>query len=97
MANQEQIDALLQRMRGMSAADISVLDAGVRTVDSNMATAPGSANEALWSQMVELGWMSTKQDVLELGGGARYVMNIYSIRPEGIEPILSLLAALAKG
>ena len=41
MATQEQMEALLVRMRGMSAADLSVLDASAHTPDSNMTTSPG--------------------------------------------------------
>ncbi len=91
------MDALLERMRGMSAADLSVLDAAAHTPDSNMTTSPGSPNEVLWSAMVELGWMNKKEDGLDLPGGARFTMNLYSIRPEGLQPILSLLSAVLKG
>jgi hypothetical protein len=57
MATEAQIEALLQRMREMSAADISVLEASTKTPGSSMTTAPGSHNEVLWSEMVGLGWM----------------------------------------
>ena len=97
MATQEQMDARPERMRGISAADLSVLDASAHTPDSNMTTSPGSANSVLWSEMAELGWMNKKEDSLDLPGRAPFVMTIYSIRPEGTEPILSLLAALLKG
>ena len=60
MAPQAQIEALLKRMRGMSAADLSVLLASSKTPDSNMTTGPGSPNEILWSEMVELGWDEKK-------------------------------------
>jgi hypothetical protein len=81
----------------MSAADLSTLDASVRTPDSNMTTAPGSPNEALWSEMAELGWMNKKEDAIDLPGGKRFSMTVYSIRPEGLQPILSLLSTLSKG
>jgi hypothetical protein len=84
-------------MQTMSAADLSVLDASAHTRDSNMTTAPGSPNELLWTRMLELGWTSKRQEALDLPGRAPLVMNIYAIRPEGVEPILSLLAALGKG
>jgi|SRR5579862_8696715 len=96
MATEAQIEALLNRMRTMSAADISVLHASAHTPDSNMTTAPGSANEALWSEMVNMGLMSVKEDALDLPGGKRFVMRIYSISPEGLEPILDLLSALSR-
>jgi hypothetical protein len=96
MATQEQMDALLARMRGMSAADLSVLDASAHTPDSNMTTSPGSPNQALWSEMVKIGWMNEKEDAIGLPGGTRFTMTVYSIRPEGLEPILSLLSHLSK-
>jgi hypothetical protein len=94
MATQPQIEALLKRMREMSAADISVLEASTQTPESSMTTAPGSANEALWSEMVELGWMTTKDENLELAEGMHFPMTIYTISPEGLQPIMNLLAAL---
>lgn len=88
---------LLQRMQAMSAADISVLDASVKTPDSNMTTAPGSKNDLLWSGMEILGWMRTRNEELELPGGRRFAMKIYTITPDGVEPIANLLAALSQG
>jgi len=94
MAPQAQIQALLQRMREMSGADISVLEASAKTPGSSMTTAPGSRNEALWSEMVGLGWMNKREEVLDLPGGRRFEMKIYSISPEGLQPISELLSAL---
>jgi hypothetical protein len=83
-------------MRAMSAADISVLEASSKTPDSSMTTAPGSRNEALWSEFVKLGWMIKKEEALDLPGGKRFVMTIYSISSEGLHPILDLLLTLAE-
>ena len=83
-------------MRSMSAADISVLEASAHTPDSNMTTAPGSANEALWTAFAGFGWVAIKEDALDLPGGKKFVMKIYSITPEGLHPILNLLAAVAR-
>ncbi|MGA2260302.1 MAG: hypothetical protein ABSH28_02570 [Acidobacteriota bacterium] len=96
MVTQAQIEALLQRMREMSAADISVLEASSKTPGSNMTTAPGSRNEALWSEMAGLGWMIIKDEELELPEGRRYLMKIYTISPEGLQPILNLLSTLSQ-
>lgn len=96
MATLAQIAALLERMRQMSPADISVLDASTKTPESSMTTGPGSANEALWTEMVKLGWMTRRDEDLELPGGKRYSMKIYSISLEGLEPILDLLSRLSK-
>ena len=79
MATQAQIEALLQRLREMSAADISVLEASTKTPGSSMTTAPGSHNEVLWSEFVGLGWMMKRDEELELPGGARFPMRIYTI------------------
>lgn len=96
MATEAQIEALLQRMREMSAADLSVLEASSKTAGSSMTTAPGSRNEVLWSEMVGLGWMIGRDEELELPGGARFLMRIYTISPEGLQPILNLLSTLTK-
>ena len=96
MATQAQVEALLQRMRQMSDADLSVLAASAQTPGSSMTTGPGSANEALWSELVALGWMVMRAEALELTGGRRIEMTIYSISVEGLQPISELLAAVSK-
>jgi hypothetical protein len=96
MASDGQIKALLERMRAMSAADISVLEASANTADSNMTTAPGSANEALWSEFVKFDWMIKKEDAIDLPGGKRFLITIYSISPNGLQPIRELLSTLAQ-
>jgi hypothetical protein len=42
MATEAQIEVLLQRMREMSAADLSVLEASTKTPGGSMTTAPGA-------------------------------------------------------
>lgn len=96
MATQAQIEALLERMRQMSAADLSILQASAQTPGSSMTTAPGSANEALWSEMVGLGWMTSREENLDLPGGAHFPMRIYTISPAGLEPIRNLLVLIFK-
>jgi hypothetical protein len=95
MATPAQTEALLRRMRQMSAGDLSMLEAAVNTPDSNMATGPGSPNEALWSEMAALGWIVTRDEELDIPGGIRFPMRIYSITPEGRQPIAGLLSILA--
>ncbi len=95
MATQAEIAELLRRMREMSAADISVLEASLNTPESSMTTAPGSRNQALWSKMEKLGWMTRRDEELE-AGGRRLLMLIYSITSEGREPIARLLSALSQ-
>ena len=93
-ATEAQFAELLVRMRQMSAADVSLLDASLNTPDCNITTAPGSRNEALLSKMVTLGWMARREEALDLPGGKRFVMKIYSITPQGQDPIATLLSML---
>jgi hypothetical protein len=97
MATQTQIESLLQRMRGMSAADLSVLQASADTPDSQMTTAPGSPNEALWSEMEQLGWMTRAAEEISLPGGGKFAMHTYSMTPAGREGVLKLLSQLLPG
>jgi len=94
MATEAPMATLLQRMQQMSAADISVLQAAANTPGSSMTSAPGSANESLWTDMAALGWMRVKDDVLDLPGGTQFVVRMYSITAQGGEPIAKLLSAL---
>jgi hypothetical protein len=97
MATPAQIESLLQRMRGMSAADLSVLQASADTPDSQMTTAPSSPNEALWSEMEKLGWMIRASEDISLPGGGRFAMHTYSMTPAGREAVLKLLSLLLQG
>src|ERR1035437_2000113 len=96
MATEAQIEGLVQRMRKMSAADISVLEARSQTPDSSMTATPGSQNEALWSEMAELGWKVIREDEIDLTGGKRYVMKTYTISTEGLQPIVNSLSTLSR-
>jgi hypothetical protein len=51
---------LLQRMRTMSAGDLSVLHASLERPESVMITPVGSPNDILWSEMAAFGWMRKK-------------------------------------
>lgn len=87
-ANSEQ---LFQRLRRMSAGDISVLRASLETSNSEMTTMPGSANDSLWSEMVTLGWMSKRTDAV----GPIQIL-LFKVEPAGTEPIRALLQQLAR-
>jgi hypothetical protein len=52
-APDEQI--LLDLLRKLKPSDMSVLQASLQTPDSQIATVKGSANDALWSKLVEFG------------------------------------------
>jgi hypothetical protein len=94
MATQTQTESLLQRMRKMSAADLSVLQASADTPDSQMTTAPGSPNEVLWSEMEKLGWMIRAAEDISLPGGVKFAMHTYSMTPAGREAVSKLLSLL---
>ncbi len=59
---QQRDEALLERMRNMSAGDLSILEAALTDLDGGepvmMTTTPGSDNDLLWSQMVAHGWLT---------------------------------------
>jgi hypothetical protein len=96
MASQQEMEALLQHMRQMSAADLSVLHASVHTPGSFMTTSPGSPNQLFWSAMEKLGWMIRTEDDLGLAGGGRFSLQMFAATPEGCAAIGDLLAALAR-
>lgn len=62
--SEAQTEALLERMRSMSAADLSVLEAAIKQPSGEqpvlLTTIPGSANDQLWSEMTKLGWLSAE-------------------------------------
>jgi hypothetical protein len=55
----ERDEAFLERMRNMSAGDLSILEAALTELGGGepvmMTTTPGSQNDLLWSQMVTHG------------------------------------------
>lgn len=72
MTNEERISLLARRIRGLPPSDRSVLDAVLQAPEPevNLATTTGSANDQLWSQMAELGWMSLESPA-DLPAGSR--------------------------
>jgi hypothetical protein len=86
--------ALLQQMYSMSAGDLSTLEASLGDPGSKMVTSPGSPNDALWSRMVSLGWMSLEERTVGIPEGPSIVMKEYRIEPEGRQPVTQLMAAL---
>jgi hypothetical protein len=96
MASQHEVPALLQQMRQLSAADLSVLQASVSTPGSFMTTSPGSPNQLVWSAMEKLGWMVRSEDELGLAGGGRFALQMFAATPEGCEAIKELLSSLPR-
>jgi hypothetical protein len=97
MATPPQILLILQQMREMTEADLSVLQASVDTPDSSMTTAPGSPNEALWSAMEKLGWMVRTTDELDPPGVGRFLLQVYSLTPAGQVGVSHLLSIVREG
>jgi len=60
--NDQQREALRSIGRELSPADLSVLQAGLDSLNPDqptlLTTSPGSNNDKVWSQMVAAGWMS---------------------------------------
>lgn len=68
MATDQQIEFLLSLMGKSTPGELSVLKAALRKSPDDevaMGAFPGSGNDALWSAMVPLGWMSVKEDVIK--------------------------------
>ena len=86
-------DDLIRRMMAMSDGDISVLVAALKQPNSNsvMVTPEGSPNDALWSKLAALGWMSRNPD---LSLDETFSVKMFSITAAGIEPIRTLLATV---
>ena len=49
--------ALLPLLAALTAGDVSVTREAIKRPDSQVVTTPGSANDALWSELVRRGWM----------------------------------------
>lgn len=92
MATTDQIDRILGRMRTMSAADLSNLEAGLTHPDNTLTTQPGSANDFLWKEMEELGWLQASDGSFDLPNGKSFPLRKYAFTEEGRVPIAALLA-----
>lgn len=75
-------------MRAMSDADLSVLEASLKTAGSSMITGTGSANDALWSALQTFDWMHEVPSEVPLPFPAK----IFTITDAGRTAIAALLA-----
>jgi hypothetical protein len=95
MASAEQTQALLTRMRELSAGDLSILEAVVESLQGEdevrLTTTPGSANDRLWSEMTVLGWMSADAP-LEVPVDTK----VFVVHAAAKEPLSSLLLDLRR-
>jgi hypothetical protein len=77
----------------MSAADLSILRATLEEAEAQrpilVTTTPGSNNDALWTMMVELGWM-TSAEPLDVPVSSK----VFQINPAEKESIRRFLAEL---
>jgi hypothetical protein len=82
-------------MRSMRDAELSVLDACLAAPGSHVTTSPGSQNDTLWSHMARLGWMTAREEVVDVSD-KQIRMTIYSITAQGVERIAHLLETFRK-
>lgn len=105
MTNNLTDNALLQQMLGMTEADLSILRAslmqspepethgqmgfGRKKNEIHLATSEGSANERLWQQFEQRGWLA-RRDVEGLTEAID--TRFFALLPTGREPIAAILA-----
>ena len=83
---------LLRLMDNLSPGDVSILQHSLENpADTQLLTVPGSPNDALWSAMMSLGWMTMKEQQPELAG--KILTNkLFKYSPEYLESVAELLA-----
>lgn len=87
-------DVLLDRMKQMSAADISVLEAAARgRAGAGLTTMPGSPNDTLWTAMEREGWMTSSMVDMP-ANGLQLQLKVFRLEEAGREPITHLLERL---
>jgi len=93
--DEEPLQQLKELARAATPAELSVLEAALTDLDPDrptlLTTAPGSANERLWAQMCELGWMSTA-DALDVPMATR----VFAVNFAAREAIRDFLADHAR-
>ena len=97
MAASDTTDELLAMMRGMTAADLSVVAAASEMPDAAMTTMPGSANDTLWSKMTRLGWLNVETEEIPVEGSQAIVLRGFTMTAVGTQPIAGLLQRLRQG
>jgi hypothetical protein len=89
----EQLQELLQ---GLSAADRSVLAATLETPDSQIATVRNSANDQLWSRLVELGYAREMVLDIDLPPALKHIQpRSFALTASGRAALAELLAKTA--
>jgi hypothetical protein len=87
----EPSESLMDLGRAMTEADASTLRAAIGEIDAeqsvSLATAAGSSNDRLWTEMAVLGWM-TADDPPDLPAGTR----AFRINPDARSAIARFLA-----
>ena len=94
MTTIDQTERLLGRMRSLSAADLSVLEAGLARPDVALTTPPGSANDLLWKALDALGWLEGSDDRFDMPNGNSFPLRKYVFTEAGRPQIADLFAKL---
>src|SRR4029450_8576536 len=93
MATSEKNQALLQMLREMSPADLSILQAVPQDLGGDapvqLATTPGSNNDRLLSEMAKLGWMTQIQPLETPVQTKVFLVN--SAAKDDLEELLTML------
>ncbi len=94
-ATPSQIESLKRQMREMSAADLSVLEGALQTLQQEesvrLVTVSGSKNDALWAEMTTLNWMKADGPLKE-----NLASRVYVLLREAREPLDALLLDLKR-
>ena len=90
---------LEMRLRSLSAADLSVIEAAASKPGSLMLTSSGSANDALWSDMETVGWTKRAHPFGQAtdANPAAKLVRAFELTPEGANAVRTALARLKSG
>ncbi len=97
MTTDEQRQSVLARLRELSPADLSILDAVIDSLASGQSvqvtTTPDSANDRLWSELatLALGWMTTDAPL-----DVPVENKLFTVRASAREPLAELLTDLKR-
>lgn len=88
------LDDLVKAMDGLTAGDISMLEASVSSPGSIIATVSGSANDVFWTQLEALGWLRAAE--LPAGQPDLQWMRCFTLDDAGVASIAALLKQYAR-
>ena len=82
---------LVELLRSLSSADLSVVRATLETADSQIATVAGTPHEALWSALVERGFARELPLDFDVPLPAHFRPKSFALTTEGREVLPQLL------